>query len=245
MMSSELNVYAGVFTRDIYRPFMCPGASERRLVLVGRIATLCYGQLIIGGALLVPLLGGAEQVILPTMALLGGPLIFPVVWGLFSKKINQSSVWATVSISVAVGAFLKFGLATGWVAGDTSLAAWVQQNIRVAESLVGLVVPLLILTVMELRARGTDAGVTRLAEASRLYAQQQPPVKASTLPAKIVAYTIGFLGVVMTAVTVVSRENRAVSAIFSGVLLAFAGAIGGVVYRRQRNCFSGRPDDND
>jgi SSS family solute:Na+ symporter len=40
MISGELNVYAGVFTRDIYRVFIRPDASEKHLVFVGRTSTI-------------------------------------------------------------------------------------------------------------------------------------------------------------------------------------------------------------
>lgn len=231
MMSSELNVYAGSFTRDIYRPMLCPNASEKHLVLVGRIATLLYGLSIIGGALVIPLLGGAEQVVLPFMMLLSGPLVFPVIWGLFSKKINHRSVWATVLVTVIIGGFMKFGLATGLIASQISLSIWVQENLRLAEASVGLIVPLAVLGIMELLAKGTDSGAIEISEAGQVEIQQQTLVKASKLPAKIVACTVGFLGFTMAIVTLMANQQRIVVAIFAAMLLLIAGIIAWFAYR--------------
>jgi solute:Na+ symporter, SSS family len=63
MVSSQLNVFAGVLTNDFYRAFFNPNAPERTLVATGRMFTAVLGALLITVAVLVPYLGGAEKLI--------------------------------------------------------------------------------------------------------------------------------------------------------------------------------------
>ena len=61
MVSSQLNVFAGVLTNDFYRALLNPHASERRLLRVGRFFTALLGAMLVTTAILVPSLGGAEN----------------------------------------------------------------------------------------------------------------------------------------------------------------------------------------
>ncbi len=235
MISGELNVYAGVFTRDIYRVFIRPASSEKHLVFVGRASTIIYGILIIGLALLIPFLGGAEQVVLTFMTLLSGPLVCPIVWGLFSKKINKHSVWATVLIAVIVGGIMKFAIATGAMFGDESeITKYVKEHIRFMEALVGLASPLVVLTIMQLRASGVDAGAVRVEQAGVAHAADKSEVSASTLPAKIVACTTAFLGILMSVVAIMSQGQKIVLVIFAAVLLLISAVITFFIYKSKK-----------
>ncbi|MCB1209537.1 MAG: hypothetical protein KDK97_09435, partial [Verrucomicrobiales bacterium] len=82
MVSSQLNVFAGVLTNDFYRPFFNPTASESTLVKTGRIFTAVLGALLVTAAILVPRLGGAEKLIISINSLLVVPLFAPTLWGL-------------------------------------------------------------------------------------------------------------------------------------------------------------------
>ena len=86
MVSSQLNVFAGVLTNDFYKSFINPQASEKKLVNTGRTFTALLGAFLVTIAILVPYMGGAEKLIISINSLLVVPLFAPTLWGLFSKK---------------------------------------------------------------------------------------------------------------------------------------------------------------
>ena len=73
MIDSELNVFAGVLTKDFYiRAF--PRSTELRQVNMGRAFTLLLGGIVVWIAIIIPRMGGAEAVVLVITALLAGSL---------------------------------------------------------------------------------------------------------------------------------------------------------------------------
>lgn len=56
-LASMLNSASTIFTMDLYRQYLQPGASQRVLVLVGRI---CVGVFVVIGCLIAPLLGDPQ-----------------------------------------------------------------------------------------------------------------------------------------------------------------------------------------
>ena len=61
MVSSQLNVFAGVLTNDFYRPWINPDATGSQLVKVGRLFTAILGIALIITAILVPSMGGSRK----------------------------------------------------------------------------------------------------------------------------------------------------------------------------------------
>lgn len=163
-VNSMLNVFAGVFTNDIYRSAN-PTASERKLIHVGRVFTLFFGVFIIGLAVLIPFLGGAEEVVVTLITMIIGPLTIPSVWGLFSKYINRNSVWLTLGITYSIGIIVKLGFSlNGFFSssngGINVIFSWIQRNSNLVDALIGLVIPVIILMFMEIlcRRNGIDYG---------------------------------------------------------------------------------------
>ena len=91
MATTRLNVFAGAFT-EAYHNMMGKGASEKRLVFVGRMITLILGIVVIGGALMIPKYGYTKFIV-DINKLLYVPLFLPTVWGLFSRKIGISLLY--------------------------------------------------------------------------------------------------------------------------------------------------------
>ena len=58
MLSSDYNVCASVLTNDVYRRYVHPDASQKRLVFVGRVMTLLIGLVALGVAMLMSGIGG-------------------------------------------------------------------------------------------------------------------------------------------------------------------------------------------
>ncbi len=229
MVDSMLNVFAGVFTYDIYKTYK-PKASEKQLVYVGRTFTFGFGAFVVGLALLIPFLGGAERVVVTLITLMIGPLAIPAVWGLFSKYINQKAVWISLSVAYAAGLIVKLGFsAKGLLVnlwhGGTSVATYIQANAELVDALIGLVIPVVILLIMELAARskGIDAGWQRFVQFIKKNKEDEegvPVTAASKLPDRILVWAFAILGVAVGWLAVISSEQQKILILFSVLLLS-------------------------
>jgi len=102
-----LNISAGVITNDLYKNRF-PETSEKRLMFVAKASTLIFGLLTIGIAMLVPLMGGAKEVVLSVAALTGCPMYLPLIWSLYSKKQTGYTTLLTTVVSLIITLFFKF-----------------------------------------------------------------------------------------------------------------------------------------
>ena len=153
MVSGTLNVFANVFTCDIYKALR-PEASDRSMMRAGRTFTYLYGVVITLMAVLIPYVGGAERVIVSILTLVISPLFIPSVWGLFSRRIGQRTVLVTMSVTFLVAVLVKSGLL---------FAEFAARRAEFVDAFVGLVFPVAMLLGAEivLRGRGRDAGWDR------------------------------------------------------------------------------------
>lgn len=111
MLSSDYNVCANVLTHDIYRRLLRQNASQRELVLVGRLTTLLVGVLALGAALLMARQGKAEDLFSIMVTLFGvatAPVAVPMILGLLSSKFSaRSSLWGFVlGLTVGISMFI-------------------------------------------------------------------------------------------------------------------------------------------
>lgn len=233
MIDSMLNVFASVFTNDIYRP-LYPQSSEKKLIRVGRIFTILYGIFIIGLAISIPYLGGAERVVVTLISLLIGPLAIPSIWGLFSRKINKRAIWLSLGITYAIGVILKFEfilLLFNYLPYGESFVAMIQSNAELTDAVVGMVIPVLILIVIELmgRKRDEDDGWKNLVGYMKQHPIEDKERGASNstllLTMKILVYACTFLGLAVGWIAFTSDEERAILLLFTSLLL-----IGPVIY---------------
>jgi SSS family solute:Na+ symporter len=94
-LSSLFNSTASLFTIDIYEKFR-PGASERRLVTVGRMAT---GVVVVLGIAWIPVMpliagGGVYHYLQSVQGYLAPPITAVFLLGLFNQRINaKGAVW--------------------------------------------------------------------------------------------------------------------------------------------------------
>ncbi|NOX19401.1 MAG: sodium/solute symporter [Chlorobi bacterium] len=106
-LASMLNSTSTIFTMDIYKPYLGKGSSEKRLVLVGRIAALA--ALVIAVAM-APLLGNIPQMfqyIQEYTGLVSPGILAVFLMGLFWKKTtNKAAIWGII-LSFFVALFLK------------------------------------------------------------------------------------------------------------------------------------------
>ncbi len=238
MVSSQLNVFSGVLTNDIYKPLVGRKLSDRHMVWAGRIFTVLLGGLLIVIAMGIQHMGGAEKVIVSLTELMVVALLAPTLWGLFSRRVNSPAVWITAIIGFTAGVIVRFGLSkdgflTG-VAAFKSLAFWVQSHSTETKTFTGVVLPVLVLTVIQLLSRNSSPGYARI---QQLKAQEEVleasgKIKASRLPAIIVAWSLGACGVLMTVLTFIDKQSPVVTGIFALLLFLIAGTIGIIVHLR-------------
>jgi SSS family transporter len=146
--NTTLNVVSAVFTNDIYKGLLNPGATDRQLMFVARASSWLFGVGMIGIALLVPAAGGIVEVVLSIGAITGGPLLAPPVWALFSKRLTgRATLWITGgSLLVNLAGKLLLPLLAGF------------KLTRGQEMTLGVGLPLLLLLAYESWAAWRGAG---------------------------------------------------------------------------------------
>lgn len=232
-LSSALNMYAGALTDGLYKKYLRPAATDSQSVLAGRWFTLLVGIYLLASALILPRLGEYRNVLISILSLTYASLMVPTVWALFSRRIGSNVVWRTMLAGVPMILLYKFALSeSGWLASWALLGGLnhlISGHTRESDLLVGILVPLLILVVSEIRSRKTDSGwlqtQERIAEFQKRDIVHQADVR---LPLKVFAWSLGMLGVVMLGLTFLAKEQVAtlasitcVLAILSGLLVVF------------------------
>lgn len=100
-MDAGLNKNVGIFIRSLYRPLFRPDASERHLLVAGKVCTLAFGVVIIVVALGVNayrhtnLFDFVNQLAANFLI----PLALPLVYGLFYKRTPGWSAWSTALVA--------------------------------------------------------------------------------------------------------------------------------------------------
>lgn len=233
MVSSQLNVFAGVLTNDFYKNIFHPSASEKSLVRVGRFFTALLGALLVATAVLVPHLGGAEKLIITINSLLVVPLFAPTLWGLFSKKIGIREMIVVALISFATGLTIRFGLiANPWITQEHSLgslAKFLGDNTKNVEVLVGVVLPVVMLAGMEWRKKNVDEGALSLQKAEAVTSRRESATETERrfdpFPIRMVQCSLLAVGLWMLILAIDSTEARLILATFALAV----GGLGGVI----------------
>ncbi len=228
MVTTQLNVFAGAFTTELYRGAIRPSAGQRELVLAGRIITLLLGGLVIAGALLIPRLGTYTGFILSSMALLTGPFVLPTIWGLFSRKIGLGAAWSVTLLGTVVSMGVKIGATEGGFFERLGLLGPItellQRNPRSTDIVVGIGFPLVLLLVAEFLYRKESPGWARVRRHREEY-RQEAAVPSSPLPARLCALSTGLVALLLAILGVISAEDRLIIGLFSAVLFLISAAI--------------------
>ncbi len=107
-MDAGLNKNVGICIRSLYKPVLRPHASERHLLVAGKICTLAFGVGIIVFALLVNRFRGANlfDLVNQLAASLLIPFALPLILGLFYKRTPGWSAWSTAVVSAVASQLL-------------------------------------------------------------------------------------------------------------------------------------------
>lgn len=221
MISSQLNVFSGVLTHDIYKP-MRKALSDKNLLMAGRWFTLLLGSLIAGVALCIPLLGGAEKVIISITEVMVVPLLAPILIGLLSKRINVTALWTTAGVCIPLGLGVQFG----WIAPDPSseIGKWLADQ---SKTIIGVVLPMMIVLIAHLRARGVDRrwrNIEELQAREQEVVISQAEVVSDNAPARIVGWSMIVLGVGMACLLPINPRQWLIILLFA-IVLALIGLV--------------------
>ena len=240
MVSSQLNVFAGVLTNDFYRTFFDPAASEIKLVRVGRVFTLLLGAVLVVIALLVPAMGGAEKLVITINSMLVVPLLAPTLWGLFSRKLAFRHLVYVTLISFTLGMTLRFGLPLlidqesrfGWITD------WVTKNQKMVELFVGVLLPVCLLAAFEFFLQRIDHRAQRLmkkcSEVAKGIGGSQKPATLDLYPVRMVAISLFVLGLWLLLIGFRESSVRTIMLI-TGMILVFLSLGLEFLVRRLKN----------
>jgi SSS family solute:Na+ symporter len=137
-LSSSINALASATAYDYWAPLVGARHDEERTLRAGKVFTLVWAALLIGGAILfIPLSRGtsAVEVALGIASLVYGGLLGAFALGVFTKRPGQGAVIVGVTVGVAVVTLIRDQIAWPWyvLVGSTITFG--------VGSLAGLVIP--------------------------------------------------------------------------------------------------------
>lgn len=213
-ISSVLNVNAGVLTNDVYKKIFKPDCSDKHIVIVGRILTILLGIWLLSGSLILPRLTTYRNFVLVFGSIIGSSMHLPTVWAIWSKRINGKAVWFTVSSSLIVGIIIKFILTPNGLLGNVESFAgvigFIDSNSRAFDVFIGIVTPILVLIICELRGAKIDAGYVKLQHRIVEVNHGRQKVVASTLPAKVILVNLGILSLMLAVMAIFGSDRTEV-----------------------------------
>ncbi|MEO1010865.1 MAG: sodium:solute symporter family protein [Bacteroidota bacterium] len=224
-VNTTLNISAGVLSNDVYK-HINPKASSDQLVKVGRIATILLGIITIIVALLVPYMGGIVEVVMSLAAITGGAMFLPPMWALFSKYQCGKSVLAITVISLFFNAFFKFLM--------PSLMNFSLD--RAEEMICGVGIPIMLLAVYELYARGNKIAtpqydrylVTVGGKESGFL--MEPSSNGNKRGGRVIGIGIGSTGILILILSLIAKTEVGIVA-FMGLLVLILGI--SIIYKNK------------
>ena len=223
MVSGTLNVFANVFTCDLYLP-RHPQATEAQKVRIGRIFTFVYGVVLVVIGAIIPLLGGAEKVVVTILTVAICPIFIPSIWGLFSKKIKQSDVFIAMGVAYVFAFLSKFHLI---------FPAYTTAHPVMTDAICGCVIPIVLLTFFELVGLRRPVQPGYAAVEARIRPESEAVPEAAKKAGKaysgmaltIMMGTYLAIGVISLLLSLFYPANRHLLLLVGGVLTVFSALV--------------------
>jgi Na+/proline symporter len=219
MISSQLNVFSGVLTENIYKP-LANRPSEKQLVYMGRVFTVVLGGVVALIAIGTPFMGGAAQMIIGVTQVMVTPLLAPALLALFIPRLGTRTIWATVGICFPLGLLTKFTdvLAGSWMADST---------------FTGVFLPLIVIAATLLFSRKEAPGWAKIRDlADRESKREHPP--SSAVPALIVAISLAAAALTLLILIAFNDTSQGLLAGFSGALFVLSALLFSLSRRMNR-----------
>ena len=118
MIDTDINALAAVFTRDIYKGCLKPGANEKAVFRVGLVSTVVLGALVICSALVVVSMEGetkAFDAMLKWYAALLGPVSIPLLFGMLWPRSTWRGAVASWVFGFAAFVILKYACGASFI----------------------------------------------------------------------------------------------------------------------------------
>lgn len=238
-VDAELNVFAGVLTKDFYKQIR-KKATEKSQVFVGRVLTLLLGAMVTWLAIMVPAMGGAEDIILSITALVAGLMVLPVLWGMFSKKISQKGLFASILITGFLFFMIKYGLLTadGWLISELpgNWQTWIMLYARTIEAATGAVLPFIVLAAVEYLSKNKSPHYIEINQHEEDAREEE--IESSLFPAKVMGVTFALLSVIIAFLALTERNEAGPLWVLSASLFLIAGIIWIPVRQREKQFIS-------
>jgi solute:Na+ symporter, SSS family len=178
-LSGDYNVMASVITEDIYRRLFDREASQKRLVVVGRVATLVVGTLTIaiGVSLIASARKGLFEVMVTIFGLFVGPMLIPMLAGLLVRRITWRGAAAGIVFGFVSGLSL-FLYKTYVLAGRPGVDPnWLRYDYETISILTNFGVTVLAIAVVTALERVTDRDRAQIDEFFRRLSTPIDPAK--------------------------------------------------------------------
>jgi SSS family solute:Na+ symporter len=210
MISSQLNVFSGVLTENIYKP-LAKNPSDKQLVRMGRLFTCMLGLTVAGIAIATPYMGGAAKMIVAVTQVMVTPLLAPTLLALFIPRLGVGTIWATVGLCFPLGLIAKFtNLLEGtWLADST---------------VTGVILPLIVIAVMVLISGREAPGWSAIRELTNRQAARALP-SSSAFPALIVSISLAASALTLFGMIPFNETCRGMLAGFGLGLLVLAALL--------------------
>lgn len=223
--NTALNVVSAVFTNDIYKNIINPGASDKLLMRVARGSSWVFGLGMIGIALLVPAAGGIVEVVLSISAISGGPLLAPPLWALFSKRLTGKTTLVITWITLMINLFFK--AVSPWLF-DLKLT-------RGEETILGIGLPVLLLFIAEVLAARKGVTASPDYEAYLLSRKEKKEAAQATSPEealavrkqnrfglRVIASSLVFTSVMLLVLSSIADTGGTITAVIAVIVLLAA-----------------------
>ncbi len=222
-MSSQVNWGSSIIVNDVYLRFFRPDASDRRVVWIGRAATV--GLMVIACSLALFLENALQvfEIILQIGA--GTGLLFLLRW--FWWRVNAATELVAMVVSFAVALVLQFS-------GGFGLETWERLVVGVAVTTVAWLVTAFVtrptdetvLVDFYARVRPGGPGWRRVAERARTLGRLSDDREVTDLPSALLSALFGTIGIYSVLfATGFALYGRWVPTLVFGILAA-GGAVG-------------------
>ncbi len=211
-LGSEFNTLSGIITRDYYKKRINPDISEKKEVVIGRIATVIIGMITILLAILLSLFRGLTlmDIMFRIFAAFGPPIMIPLIFGLLFRKFNARGViWgvmsgAIVGIILIVANFILIAKYSEQMEIDPNLEFWLRSGWNSVATVLNILATILGMWI------GTATKPTPGEEKDRVNSfftdlkkpfQLETAAKESSLsPFKIIGFTLAVFGVIFALI---------------------------------------------
>ncbi len=219
-LNATLNISAGVFTNDIFKP-LAPNSSDQRLMKVARYSTIAFGVFAVMVALMVQKMGGIVNVVISVGALTGVPLYLPVIWSLFTKRQNGKTILAATLISLAINLVFKF-----------ITPSWGIELSRAEEMILGVSMPAIILFIIQIYLKinnvtdpqyvvYTEAKVIRDKASDEDVDAKTQSDNDNSYGIRVIGYAITAAGVMVTTLGIIADFGKLLVTLIGAALLSF------------------------